>query len=68
MWNTHQKMCIRSGNAILPSYTVSNGVKQVLLYRHFFLFNVYMDGLNVLLNSSNIGGHWTFFCALDTLS
>ena len=28
MWYTHQKMCIRWGNAISPSFTVSNGVKQ----------------------------------------
>ena len=46
MWYTHQKMCIRWGNAISPSFTVSNGVKQggIILS---ILFNVYMDGLSV---------------------
>ena len=47
-------MCIRRGNAISPSFTVSNCVKQGGIISPI-LFNVYMDGLNVLLNSSNIG-------------
>ena len=55
MWYTHQKMCIKWGNAISPSFTVSNGVKQGGIISQIF-FNVYMDGLSVLLNSSNIGG------------
>ena len=55
MWYTHQKMCIRWSNAISPSFTVSNGVKQGGNISPI-LFNVYMDGLSVLLNSSNIGG------------
>ena len=32
MWYTQQKMCIRWGNAISPSFTVFNGVKQGGLY------------------------------------
>ena len=52
MWYTHQKMCIRWGNVISPSFTVSNGVKQGGISSILF----YMDGLSVLLNSSNIGG------------
>ena len=28
VWYTHQKMCIRWGNAYSPSFSVSNGVKQ----------------------------------------
>ena len=55
MWYTHQKMCIRWGNAISPSFIVSNGVKQGGIISPI-LFNVYMDGLSVLLNSSNIWG------------
>ena len=55
MWYTHQKMCIRQGNAISPSFTVSNGVKQGGILSPI-LFNVYMDRLSVLFNSSNIGG------------
>ena len=54
-WYTHQKMCIRWGNAISPSFTVFNCVKQGCIISPI-LFNVYMDGLSVLLNSSNIGG------------
>ena len=56
MWYTHKKMCIRWGNDISPSFTVSNGVKQGGIISPN-LFNVYMDGLSVLLNSSNIEGH-----------
>ena len=43
MWYTHQKMCIRWGNAVSPSFTVSDGVKQggIILS---VLFNVYMVG------------------------
>ena len=48
-------MCIRWGNVISPSLTVSNGVKQSGIISPI-LFNVYIDGLSVLLNSSNIGG------------
>ena len=55
MWYTHQKMCIRRGNATSPTFTVSNGVKQSGIISPI-LFNVYMDGLSVLLDSFNIGG------------
>ena len=55
MWYTHQKMCIRWGNANSPSFTVTNGVKQSGIISPILL-NVYTDGLSVLLNSSNIGG------------
>ena len=48
-------MCIRWGNVISPSFTVSNGVKQGHIISPI-LFNVYMGGLSVLLNSSNMGG------------
>ena len=53
MGYTHQKMC-RWGNGISPSFTVSNVVKQGGIISPI-LFNVYMDGLSVLLNSSKIG-------------
>ena len=42
MWYTHQKMCIRWGNAISPSFTVFNCVKQ--------------DSIMCIINSSNIRG------------
>ena len=48
-------MCIKWGNTISPSFTVSNGVKQGGIISPI-LFNWYMDGLSVLLNSCNIGG------------
>ena len=66
MWYTHQKMCIRWGNAISPSFTVSNDVKQGGIISPI-LFNVYMDGLSVLLNSSNIGRQigYTFLKVLE---
>ena len=71
IWYTHQKMCIRWGNAISLFFTVSNGVKQGgNIYRQFF--SMYIDVLSVLLNSSNIGGQirHTFFnhlCYTDDL-
>ena len=55
MWCTHQKMCIRCGNAISSSFTVFNVVKQGNILSPI-LFYVYKDVLRVLLNSSNIGG------------
>ena len=55
VWYTHQKMCIRWGNAYSSSFSVYNGVKQCGILSPI-LFNVYMDDLSVLLNSSNIGG------------
>ena len=30
MWYTHQKMCIRWGNAISPSFTVSNDIRYTI--------------------------------------
>ena len=45
---SHQKMCIRWGNAISPSFTVSNGMKQGCIISPI-LFNVHIDGLSVLL-------------------
>ena len=51
----HQKMCIRWGNAVSPSFTVSNSVKQSCIISPI-LFNGYKDGLSVLLNCSTIGG------------
>ena len=71
MWYTHQKMCIRWGNAISPSFTVPNGEKQGGIIS-LILFNVYMDGLSVLLNSSNTGGQirhtfLNYLCYADDL-
>ena len=48
-------MYTRWGNSISPSFTVSNGVKEGGII-WTVLFNVYIDGLSVLLNRSNIGG------------
>ena len=48
-------MCIRWGNAYSSPFSVSNGVKQGGILS-LILFNVYMDDLSDLLNSSNIGG------------
>ena len=53
MWYTHQKMCIRWGNAISTSLTVSNDIKQGGIISPI-LFNVDIYGLSVLLKSSNI--------------
>ena len=48
-------MYIRWGNAYSPSFGVFSDVKQGGILSPI-LFNVYMDDLNVSLNSSNIGG------------
>ena len=71
MWYTHQKMCIRWDNAILPYFTVFNCVKQGGIMSPI-LFNVYVNGLSVILNSFNIGGQigYTFLnhlCYADDL-
>ena len=55
MYCTHQKMFIRWGNAISLSFTASNGIKQGGILSPI-LFNIYMDELSVIFNSSNIGG------------
>ena len=54
-WYSQQSMCIRWGNTLSASFKVTNGVKQGGILSPT-LFNVYMDNLSILLNSSNIGG------------
>ena len=47
-------MCVRWGQLLSTSFTVSNGVKQGgILSPH--LFNLYMDGLSNVLNESKFG-------------
>ena len=55
IWYIHKKMCIRWGNAYSQSFSVSNVAKQDGVLSPY-LFNVYMDDLNVSLNSSNVVG------------
>ena len=58
MWYDHQKICIRWSNAISSSFTISNSVKQGGIISPI-LFNVYKDGLNVLLY--RWGTYWSHF-------
>ena len=47
-------MCIRWGSKISDKFFVTNGVRQdIILAPH--LFNIYVDGLSVILNSYKIG-------------
>ena len=49
-------MCVRGGNSTSPDCLVGNGVKQGGIISSI-LFNIYMDDLNMHLNSSGIGGY-----------
>ena len=49
-WYSHQQMFVKWGNVMSSVFTVSNGVRQGGVLSPY-LFNVYMDGLNEMLNT-----------------
>ena len=52
-WYSHQRFCVRWCSSLSPFFNACNGVRQGGICSPYF-FNVYMDKLSVLLNSSNI--------------
>ena len=54
-WYSRQEMFIRWGNTYSTKFLVTNGVKQGGILSPC-LFNVYINNLSLLLNSSGIGG------------
>ena len=55
-WYSNQEFLVRWGSHFSDSFGASNGVRQGGVLSPY-LFNVYMDGLSLLLNSSNVGCH-----------
>ena len=53
-WYESQTMCVRWGNLISESFTVSNGVRQGGILSPRF-FSVYMDDLSSMLNKLGVG-------------
>ena len=58
-WYKNQDMCVKWGNSISDSFSVSNGVRQGSIVSPRF-FNIYVDDLSVQLNKLSIG------CVLGT--
>ena len=55
-WYCNQSVCVKWGNCLSSSFTVTNGVRQGGILSPM-LFNIYMDGLSTALNESRVGCH-----------
>ena len=55
-WFSHQMLFIRWGKEVSSSFTMSNGIRQGSILSPY-LFNVYVDNLNIRLNHSGVGCH-----------
>ena len=60
-WYTKQKFIVRWGSTTSEAFGVSNGVRQGGVLSPY-LFNVYMDGLSVILNNCDVG------CTMNNVS
>ena len=55
-WYTNQQLCVGWGSSRSSTFGMSNGLRQGSLISPY-LFNVYVDQLNISLNNSGIGCH-----------
>ena len=55
-WYTHQLLRVRWGGAVSQPFHMCNGIRQGSVLSPY-LFNVYADQLNKMLNNSHIGCH-----------
>ena len=54
-WYQHQEMIVQWGSCLSNAFLVTIGVRQGRILSPI-LFNIYVDGLNDILNKSTIGG------------
>ena len=55
-WNSQQRLFVKLGNAVSDVFLMTNGIRQGSIMRPH-LFNIYVDGFNLLLSNSKIGCH-----------
>ncbi len=53
-WNQKQTLCVKWGNYLSDTFSVSNDIKQGGILSPM-LFNIYVDDLSTALNKCNVG-------------
>ena len=60
-WYTSQKLFVRWGSSISDNFGMSNGIRQGSCLSPY-LFNIYVDELNINLKNSHVGCHVSGVC------